>query len=195
MRVVTDEIIFSALETYQQMAWNKEGIPPSGADMVAQFTGGVCYFNPKQKQIMSFTWGFTDMEFCLLHTGQKLATHEHLKKIKEINFDGFEKILNAGFASLKNKNSAVFAKAIHAYGELLAEKKLVAVHTKKLLEKIYQQPGVLAAKGCGAMGSDVVLVLLEKLSTNTFTEWVERQGLRVMAAGCETSEGFYCYES
>lgn len=186
---ISDSDIFLALEEYQQVAWDGQGIAPSGADVAVQFKGGICYFHKKTGLLEANTWPFVDSEFCLLHTGKKLATHHHLKELDQLNFSDLEGIVNAGLLSLKNKDSRGLASAINQYADSLLAKKLVAENTQIQLQKIHQQAGVLAAKGCGALGADIIFVLLEKTQGPSFAAWAEQQGLKVIYRGNETSAG------
>ncbi len=184
-----DEEIFDLITEYQQVAWNGKGIAPSGADLVAQIKGGICFFHKAQKEIKIFSWPFSETEFCLIHTGNKIATHVHLKKLTKFYSQDLENIVHTGLTSLEKKDSKQFAAAINHYAEILQSKKLVTTNTIKLLKKIYQQPGVLAAKGCGALGADVIFVLLTKKNSDKFIEWANSQALHVVSSGNHVSHG------
>lgn len=187
--IKTDADRLQALEAYQQLAWDGQGIKPSGADLVAQLKGGLCYFNRASQTLETFTWPFDSAEFCLIHTGQKIATHVHLQGLREIDFTDFSELVELGAQSIKQKNLAGFAEAMQRYGEKLQAKKLVAEHTQLLLKKILQQPGVYAAKGCGALGADVIFVLLAKQQAQSFVAWALAQALKILTTGDKVSGG------
>lgn len=74
-------ILFSAdkmLETYFQFAWSGKGECPSGYDVLAQIEEQCVLI--QQHCAISYAWPFSDLGFILLHTNQKLATHEHLNQ-------------------------------------------------------------------------------------------------------------------
>ena len=165
-------------------------MPPSGADVIAQLKGGMCFFHKDKKIVQSFSWPFSDMSFCLIHTRKKVATHEHLKKIAAENYSELEKIVFVGLESIQKKKSPEFVSAIQEYAAILDKKQLVAGHTKILLEKIALQTGVLAAKGCGALGADIIFVLLNNQYESQFEAWAKLQKLHVVSQGCKVSSGF-----
>lgn len=185
----TDETILQALATYQALTAEKEGMPPSGADLVAQMKGGFCFFDKVQKKIVSIAWPFPDISFCLIHTGQKIATHTHLQTLKDLNCADLVEIVMAGYTSLNQQNSAGFSAAINAYASRLQSKNLVAPHTQALLNKVQQHPSVLAAKGCGALGADIIFVLLSKKSSDEFRRWVTAQQLTIIQLDNKAAHG------
>jgi hypothetical protein len=68
------------LDEYRNCAWTGEGAAPSGADVVSQITGGITLFDGREFQVRRLTWGFPSLSFTLVRTGEKLATHDHLKR-------------------------------------------------------------------------------------------------------------------
>ncbi|MFN7905907.1 MAG: hypothetical protein ACK5P5_12065, partial [Pseudobdellovibrionaceae bacterium] len=50
--------------------------------------------------------------------------------------------------------------------------------TKKMMEMVTQLPGVLAIKGCGAMGADSILVLVDSKTKIAFKEELNKRNLR-----------------
>jgi hypothetical protein len=95
-------------------------------------------------------------EISLFHTGKKVATHE-AKVPPNLPVEELEDIVIRAGAWLERGLFDGFAKEVTAYGEKMASLGLVAPHTLAALKKM--PDGVLAAKGCGAMGSDVILVV------------------------------------
>lgn len=187
---LTDDEILAALDLYQEYAWDGEGVPPSGADVVAQLKGGLCFFHKERKILTNFSWPFEECCFYLIHTGHKIATHEYLKNIGEEDYSELESVIFSGLESIQKKNSHDFVRAIQLYAAILGKKQLVAEHTKKLLEKISLQTGVLAAKGCGALGADIIFVLLNNQYESQFEAWTKLQKLHVISQGCKVSSGF-----
>ena len=98
------------LELYRACAWSGEGTPPSGADLVAQLTGGVCAFDGEGFSARVFAWAFPDLELTLLRTGAKLATHEHLKTEDGLSWpiDELRKDALAAIEATAQRDSAVF---------------------------------------------------------------------------------------
>ncbi len=96
----------------------------------------------------------------LFHTGRKLATHENLSppplpmdKLRALGRGAVEALWAGKFAEL--------ARQLQSYGDALAGLGLLTEHSALALNKAHSVPKVLAAKGCGAMGADVLLVAHE----------------------------------
>ena len=99
-------------------------------------------------------------QLTLFHTGRKLATHEQktpsalpLAELAELTARACE-CLEAGLFP-------GFAECLTAYGQKLAGLELRAPHTEAALAGLQGMAGVLGAKGCGAMGADVLVVAHE----------------------------------
>lgn len=169
------------LEEYRVCAWNGEGHPPSGADIVAQCAGGgVCEFDGRQLTVRRHGWKFPRLTFSLLRTGVKLATHEHLKRAKSAPYDSLREIVRQASLAFNDRDENALVKAVVHYGEILAASGLTAESTLGLLSALKSQvPGALAAKGCGAMGADVVLVLHDRDKEAAITAWAGSKGLEI----------------
>jgi mevalonate kinase len=131
----------SLLEAYYQTAWSGEGCKPSGYDVLAQLQPPNCavYINKNEHILTNITWPFNDIAFILLHTGKKLATHQHLA------------------------SSIMPADTINASYHELTRLNLVAAHTLQCISELKKHKFILALKGCGALGADVILVLVPKV--------------------------------
>ncbi len=147
------------LKTYQKYAWDQQGYPPSGADVVSQLYGGITYFAKSENMIESLVWPFQDLSFCLLRTGKKLATHEHLTSLNNLETETLDQIVQQGSIALVQANANAFCAAINAYAEALQVQNLVAEHTQQILNDLQHWPEVKAVKGCGALGADIVLAI------------------------------------
>ncbi|MBS0358964.1 MAG: hypothetical protein JSS53_06835 [Proteobacteria bacterium] len=177
------------LTCYQSYAWNGVGLKPSGADLISQWFGKVTLFNHQEKQIQAHDWPFENITFCLLHTGQKLPTHNHLKQLKQIPTQALLPWMQKIQESFLQKDAFQFILGIQGYGDTLQKETLVAETTLPLLRLLQQHEAVLASKGCGALGADVILVLLPNLALPSFRRWLTRRGLSVIATANNLSHG------
>lgn len=177
------------LETYHQVAWNGKGFAPSGADLVGQLKGAFTFFEKRHSFISVSGWPFSDLEFYLLHTGNKMATHDHLANLLPFDSAGLEKSFALAKTAFESKQSSLFVDAIRSYGKELSNLGLTCEKTLKLLQDIQVLPGVLAAKGCGAMGSDVVLTLTAHGKGQALQQYCQENGLKIMATHQELSQG------
>lgn len=106
----TDEELFHALEAYSHSAWNGEGFAPSGADIIAQLKGGLCLFHPEKQTINTMEWPFTSLDYCLIHTNNKITTHNHLKSLDKLDVSGLDNIVEEGLSSLEKKTPGYLLK-------------------------------------------------------------------------------------
>ncbi|MEM7647409.1 MAG: hypothetical protein AAF203_10900 [Pseudomonadota bacterium] len=134
---------------------------PSGADLVAQLCGGLCWYDGMNYLAESLSWPFPGYDMFIFHTGKKLATHEHLADLKEKNLRPLIPILLAARTSLDQKNLKVFCESLNYYYDCLNEMSLSDPGIYKTVLDLRENPEVLAAKGCGAMGVDTVLIIAE----------------------------------
>lgn len=137
---------------------NFNGPLPSGADALSQWVGQVCLFSPEPFNISALGWPFKDLNFFLIRTGVELNTWEHLKEIRNSGFSELTDIVKGALLSVKSKNAKEFILALNEYSACLEKKSLVHNNTSLLLNKMKKIKPVIAAKGCGAMGAEVVAV-------------------------------------
>lgn len=183
------------LGKYRECAYDGQGIPPSGADLVGQLKGSLCYFDRRQKQIRQFQWPFPQLELMLVHTGHKLATHEHLRSVEDFNSQGLLKAFEKCYEGLLEKDEALFCEGVNDYAEELYQLGFTCQNSLDLLGQIRKLPGVRAAKACGAMGVDVLAVIVDKNvdvkneNSPGLLAYLKQQGLQVMATDADICEG------
>lgn len=164
------------LKNYHEFSFTT-GTPPSGADLISQFISGICHWK-KPYSTQSYTWPFSDFDIHFIHTHHKIATHDHLSTLllpKDLT--PFKSITKAGINALAKKNSQEFFNAINEYKELLSLHNLTATHTLKMLNTLSSYSWVKASKGCGALGSDVLLVITDKHFQEPLQHWAKHHGL------------------
>ncbi|MCE0724330.1 MULTISPECIES: hypothetical protein [Legionella] len=148
------------LSAYYKSSWFGKGLRPSGYDVIAQSQQGCVYINKQQKTIKSYNWPFKDLSFFLIHTGMKLATHHHLQDSAlpdQIDYLSF--LVDEAKQAFEKIDSKKLITAINSYHQKLAELNLVAEHSLKFISEFKQYPEILAIKGCGALGADVLLLI------------------------------------
>lgn len=171
------------LEAYLKSAWSGEGMAPSGYDVLAQVLYGCVYINKMQGTCQQYAWPFREIGFLLLHTGEKLATHDHLQHVvlPEQTTDLAATVDRAKDA-FENANSSGLITAINAYHEQLVAMDLVALHTKQHITSFRKQKDILAAKGCGALGTDVILLIVPMEKQSIISKDLSRSGWTVLAS-------------
>ncbi|MBA3660602.1 MAG: hypothetical protein H0W64_02645 [Gammaproteobacteria bacterium] len=178
------------LKKYLQVAWEGSGTPPSGADVIAQLHGKVCYFDSQSKYHQTFAWPFETLQYCLIHTHDKLATHTHLQ---QLNYQGddevLKRIVKQGIESLEENKAQGFIESINQYGEALKQRNLVASRTLAILNDLAKLPEILASKGCGAMGADIILILFDEQHLNKILTWLQKKQLHIIQYGKDAAHG------
>lgn len=188
-RYLSDEVLDIAdlFAQYYKYAWQGKGIPPSGVDVIAQLHGGVCYFDKRKQAVETYDWPFVNLDYCLIHTGNKLATHRHLEELTALSFEDFYSVVEAGRQSFRYADSRKFINAINEYAALLMSRNLVTQETKTILDKLAVTE-ILAAKGCGSMGSDVILVVYAK-DNDDILKWLKQAKFNIITYGQYIEKG------
>lgn len=166
---------------YAFSAWKESrDFPGSGADILTQAYGMNQINNflleiditDKKLQSIESKIGAT---ISLFQTGRKISTHEHLAEKysipKELN-----SITKEGIGALREGNKKGFSNCIQSYGNALAKLGLLTASSSQALASAPRN--ILASKGCGAMGSDVLLILHEKVNLQ---EWARKNSLTLAA--------------
>ncbi len=163
---IVDIHCFDILEKYLSfLNVNYKERIPSGADVVSQWLGEVCLFCPPTIA-ESFSWPFKDLSFSLIRTGESLQTWKHLENLKQKDFSQLQEIAITTLEAVRSSSESLFIQSIHDYKTALEEEGLTHPLTKNILQELNSHSEVLAAKGCGAMGAEVISVFFKKSLKN-----------------------------
>ncbi len=153
------------LNDYQVFAAG-EGQTPSGADLVSQASGGITYFHRRNGKLQKFSWPFQDIGIAFIPTGHKVPTHEYLQTLAPFAGDQagdkLEAAVEMAFDGLRAVDSQLFVSGIVQFSQMLAAKDWIAPATLELVQLLQGLPGVLAIKGCGALGADLLMIVYQK---------------------------------
>lgn len=173
------------LEAYWQCAWNGQGLRPSGYDVLAQSGQGCVYINQQKNTYQSFAWPFQHIGFILLHTEKKLPTHQHLQS-KQLPRDTRHLATTVDLAveAFEQADDLQLMTAINTYHQQLLSMDLVTEHSLRCIESLKEHTDIMAIKGCGAMGADVILIVapIEKMSCLTQELAQQRWNILVTSA-------------
>lgn len=134
---------------------------PSGYDVMAQMQEGLVLIEGTNLQAL--TWSFDHLGFVLVHSGQKLKTHEHLSRGQwSLDVEHLTSLVRQAQQALIIQDEKVFVQSIQHFHQALFEADLLASHSKILLTKWMNELPIVAAKGCGAMGADVLLLVAKR---------------------------------
>ena len=158
------------LTSYLNVCDDNQPIPPSGYDVLAQYQSmqingakspepKLLMINRQQLSIKALNWPFNDIIFELYRTGNKCNTHDHLTKLPQINTKDLSFYMHMALEAIQVKDQIAFVNALQNYQKNLASLNLQTEISQYLCKQLLRESDVLAAKGCGAMGSDVVLAL------------------------------------
>ncbi len=185
----------SVLQFYAECSWSGNGPSPSGADVIAQMVGKIAFYHNQQQQLEQLSWPFENIDFCLIRTGQKIATHQHLATLSTnaINNSELIDVSLQTFHAIKTNKPHDFIKAVQQYGVLLDNLGLVAAHTQQMLQQINKFAPMLTTKGCGALGADVILIIFESSQRDALLEWLQQQSFNIAVFGREQlCDGILC---
>ncbi|KTD56622.1 hypothetical protein Lsan_2782 [Legionella santicrucis] len=148
------------LNAYYKVSWVGTGLKPSGYDVIAQAQDGCVYVNQQKKMIQSYGWPFQELSFFLIHTGVKLATHHHLQTTAlPDQIDHLSALVDEAKLAFEQIDSTKLIATINNYHKKLVDLNLVAEHSLNLINRLKEYAEILAIKGCGALGSDVILIV------------------------------------
>lgn len=150
-------------------------LPPSGADLAAQWRGGVTLFDPAG--FASDVWPLLPMSAwsnvlvfsATALPGRKVATHDHLSALAQEGFPSSRpdlisrlgQVARDAITAIQKGELHGLAASMRAYADILWENGLespLAHEDRRFLDAL---PGVLATKGAGALLSDAVVVVME----------------------------------
>lgn len=165
-----------------RLTYQTEGIQPSGYDLLAQMHKQCVYINQNHQALEMYLWPFTDLSFLLIHSGQKLATHEHLKSLRlPDNLSELSTIVESGRQAFQKKDSQALIDAVNNYQTQLEQNLLVCQNSLSKIHSFKKQPHILAAKGCGAMGADILLLLVPSTKKQELVQSFLLNGIAVLA--------------
>lgn len=138
----------------------------SGVDVLVQAFGSgegdlLVAIDLEGKKLKPLNIPSLNAELRLLRTGQKVLTHEHVKKVEPPHPDDLAPLVQKAESAFFKKDKKLFAEAMNGYGDAMAAAGLLAAHSAAAVKDARELPGLLAAKGCGAMGADVIALLQE----------------------------------
>ncbi len=108
------------------------------------------------------------LKFSFYKTPWDEPTHEHLKKLQvEVpDFRNLKNLSNQNLQFFKTQNFVEIPRALQSYREELELLGLQDLNSLNKAKDLELNAGVLMAKGCGALGKDVILVV-QKIQTKT----------------------------
>lgn len=185
----------------------KEAVPPSGADLIVQWQGGVVLFGGIADPARAvddlwgsgFDWSSLLVFSATRQPGRKVATHEHLTLLSELgpgHFEILERPLSEGIDAISRRDRAGFGRAMEQYARALGSLGLECEASRRDRMAFLDVPGVLGVKGAGAMQSDAILVLVDPMSSARaeVLELAKKRRLELLCDGLTFQSGVVCDE-
>ncbi|MGK5082767.1 hypothetical protein WDW37_05620 [Bdellovibrionota bacterium FG-1] len=185
----------SARQFYRDLM-SDEPLPPSGVDLMAQWNGGVTFFDPACNEVRQcfsqWDWRNLLVFSAVGLPGRKVTTHEHLGRVAKNGLarswtDRLAKVLQKAMSV--EGDLKVLGAALTEYADVLCELGLEADEAYDDRQVLAGLSGVLGVKGAGAMLSDAVIVLMENGSRDQVIDVAQGRGLRLVANGLPFEKG------
>lgn len=167
----------------------EQSISPSGADCVSQFIGNITYFNSKNNTTNQLNWPFEEFDFLIFKTLKKTITHRHLLRLRKFDTQLLELNTLYIYKGLISKNINYLSKGITGFYHTLKSHNLVSNNTKLIIKHLKTIEGFVAAKGCGALGSDTIIVIVKKEMAENFITSIDSNVLSYCASSKNLSNG------
>lgn len=168
---------------------------PSGNDLMAQQNPG---FSAVSKTLQSsqyvsdveeslslqlevnsrpMKWGFEHLEFFIVPTGNKLATHKHLEGLEKFDPAKLKDIQERIESFFFIQDEVAFIVGLKEWHQELLSLGFVCTETQNWISKAQGVAEILGIKGCGAMGSDVLFVAFHRIDKEKVANWLKEQNL------------------
>ncbi len=172
-----------------KLVMSDRGENASGYDLISQFSGGLKAISSNPWEIRDLSWKFESDSLLLFRTGVKVPTHEHLQSITKLPSYDLKQLVQKAEHGLLHGSAADFAEGLNRYQEQLYKLGLLHPLVKPLKENLAKVPGVHAAKGCGAMGADVVLVFCKDEVVDAVKARAQEMNMTYVASQQDICEG------
>lgn len=201
LRAAGIESAIAAHRLYRELTDRGQEWKPSGADLLAQWNGGVVKATPGGLEEDSIVDDVTDvvrtfhwLVFTASHLhGRKVKTHEHLGRLDRRSFESLQAPLDLGFRAIDDRDPHALGQSLIAYADQLHEMGLEDQDAAADRAAVLEIPGVLGAKGCGAMLSEGFVVLCESRDAiPQVIDCLEGRGLKLFSNGLTAEAGVRC---
>lgn len=172
-----------------KLVMSDRGEKASGYDLISQFSGGLKVISSNQWEARDLKWRFSSDSFLIFRTGVKIQTHQHLESVPQIPSYDLKQMVQKVEHGLVNGLAADLAEGLNRYQDQLYKMGLLHPQVKPLRDNLAKVAGVHAAKGCGAMGADVVLVFCKNEAISAAKARAGEMGMGFVASQDDLSAG------
>jgi mevalonate kinase len=185
---------------YRSLNHSLAGSPPSGADLVAQVLGGVVEFQSSAiPQAHQRGGALESIAIAVIQAsmqpGRKTATHSHLLEITPAMLEKLrvelQPLLERALPAFARGDSASFGASLALYADVLSQFDLEIGPARADRDAIAAFPGILGAKGTGALQSDALIAVYDptRLDLEAFRGFLAERNLRLWCDRLELQPG------
>lgn len=154
----------------------EEVLPPSGYDLVTQLkpSFNLIHILAGQLRVTEKPWPFTRLSFLIFKTKKKVFTHDHIASLSTESLKPLTTLSEKVNDQYIQEDQDGFLAALKAFRIHLESSKLICAETLDIVARLEFLKDVIFAKGCGALGADVVAVFCKKQYKNQVLESINQ---------------------
>ena len=155
----------------------------SGADLVAQALGGITAFESQvgESRTLASQWPFPLLEISIFRTGVKVSNHDGLDEPSDLV--SARAIVVRTIRAITAVNERDLVQSVSDYRNWMLAQNVEHRATTELLDLFQKDSRWLAAKGCGALGADVILGLNRPENRESLEGFLGLERVCVVATG------------
>lgn len=183
--------IWKMHQSYIEFSFDGRGMRPSGYDLIGQVLGSVHSICEKEKTIQKLNAKLSEFQIHFVHTGKKLATHEHLSALDLKNFSRLEALSECVTIEWQKNGGYHWVSTLNAFDQELENLKLVADFTQNFKKDLKAKSWCITVKGCGAMGADILMVVTDRYSLHakeSLITWCQQNGCQYLISLDDVSQ-------
>lgn len=161
----------------------------SGMDLAFQYFGNVCLADPQIKFYQTFNWHFSNLDFCILSTGLKINTHEHLSQLDLTLIRDLPALSDQITRVYAENKEFEFLSLMKDWCKELESRKLTHEHSLELKRQLEEHPAIKLAKPCGALGADVIIIFFAKSQRNEIHDYLQDRKFQICAYSADLAGG------
>lgn len=201
---ISAKFCWEVWETYR--ALHQEDLKPSGTDLMAQWLGGLLFFQPI-RSLVEPVKATVVLENILVfqashQKNRKINTHEHLQTLKKT--EAFEEgtkelsdLVQRGKQALENNNALELGRLCNQYAQILSDLGLECPAAREDRLVFSAMDGVAGVKGVGAALADALIIVVnergrsgyEEANLQKVLEMASQRGLLLLQKGLSLEPG------
>ncbi|AGH95715.1 hypothetical protein [Pseudobdellovibrio exovorus] len=173
----------------------------SGIDLAIQYFGRVTEVVPNKAgsepdfdakpdaDFKSHGWLFEGLDFSVIATGHKIATHEHLAQLDKSRLHPLPHLSAEVCKTYVNAKEEDFLRALQEWVLALKALNLTCPSSLEICEHLKANKDILIAKPCGALGADVILAFYPSEKKVAVSEYLQSHSYQVLADKSSLHDG------